>query len=116
MRSCRSSVIRLAVTMRRRRIMKKLTKVGVALGAMAATLVVPAMPVTSAQETTPTGYTVSMGDDGCELTVIDLATGGLVDLPAAASPDACAIDLAASPAGVVYGVSFDGGMPSSVPQ
>jgi hypothetical protein len=96
--------------------MKKLTKAGVALGAIAAALVVPTMPTTSAQESTPTGYTLSVTDGGCELMLIDLATGGLVDLPAGPSEAACAVDLAASPGGVVYGVSGDGGVPASVPQ
>lgn len=98
--------------------MKKLTKVGVALGALAATLILPSVPATSAQETpsTPTGYTLVAGDSGCELAVIDLTTGALTDLAAGPSEDACALDLAASPAGVVYGITFEGGIPSSTPQ
>jgi len=58
----------------------------------------PAEPVTA--------FTIM--DDGqglCDLYAIDLATGALTDLPAAASEAACADDLAVSANGTVYGIA-----------
>ena len=58
----------------------------------------PAEPVTA--------FTIM--DDGqglCDLYTIDLATGALTDLPAAASEAACAADLAVSANGTVYGIA-----------
>lgn len=58
----------------------------------------PAEPVTA--------FTIM--DDGqglCDLYTIDLATGALTDLPAAASEAACAAELAVSPNGTVYGIA-----------
>ena len=58
----------------------------------------PAEPVTA--------FTVM--DDGqglCDLYTIDLATGALTDLPAAASEAACAADLAVAANGTVYGIA-----------
>ena len=51
------------------------------------------------------GYVVTQGDGGCELQQIDLTTGVLTDLPAAASDAACAVDLAVAPNGVVHGIA-----------
>ena len=58
----------------------------------------PAEPVTA--------FTIM--DDGqglCDLYTIDLATGALTDLPAAASEAACAADLAVAANGTVYGIA-----------
>ena len=58
----------------------------------------PAEPVT--------GFTIM--DDGqglCDLYTIDLATGALTDLPAAASEAACAAELAVAANGTVYGIT-----------
>jgi hypothetical protein len=58
----------------------------------------PAEPVTA--------FTIM--DDGqglCDLYAIDLATGALTDLPAAASEAACAADLAVAANGTVYGIA-----------
>lgn len=53
------------------------------------------------------GY-VLLSDDGgatCELATVDWATGAVTDLPAAASADACATDLAVAPDGTVHGIA-----------
>lgn len=64
-----------------------------------------AVPASSVDATGgPVGYTVVRGDSGCDLATVDLATGALTDLPAASSPDACAVDLAVSPSGTVWGI------------
>jgi len=65
-----------------------------------------AVPASSVDNpsTTPTGYTTVLSEEGCELAVIDLATGELTDLPAGPSEEACVDDLAISAAGVVYGI------------
>ncbi len=63
----------------------------------------------------PYGYTVILRQDGsCELGRLDLVTGELTDLPATASPDSCATDLAVDTDGTVYGIvlSQDGAAPT----
>jgi hypothetical protein len=52
-----------------------------------------------------TAYTiVQEGESGCRLATVDLATGAVVTLPAAASTASCVGDLTQSAAGAVYGV------------
>ena len=51
-----------------------------------------------------TGYTVIQGDGVCDLATVDLTTGQLTDLPAASSAEACAVDLAVTPSGKVWGI------------
>ncbi len=46
----------------------------------------------------------TQGDDLCRLATIELATGVVTPLPAAASPEACAGDLAFAPDGTLYGL------------
>lgn len=64
-----------------------------------------AVPASSVDATGgPVGYTVVVGDGGCDLATVDLTTGQLTDLPAASSAEACAVDLAVSPSGTVWGI------------
>ncbi len=93
--------------------MKRFTKVAAALGALAAVIIVPAVPASSVA-TAPMGYTVITGDGSCDLATLDLVTGTLTDLPAASSPEACAVDLAAAPDGTVYGIGIPNFSPGSI--
>jgi hypothetical protein len=84
--------------------MSRWTKGAAALATAAlAAAVFSASPASSAEEA-PAAYTVVLGDSGCELAMVDLTTGALSDLPAGASPLACATDLAVSTDGTVYGL------------
>lgn len=90
--------------------MKKLALACAAAAALLlGTIVVGAGPTSAAGS--PIGYTVAFGEGGCDLATVDLTTGQLTDLPAAPSPEACAIDLAATADGTVWGIwgdSFEG--------
>ena len=78
--------------------MKNVRKLAVGLGVAALLVVGWVAPQTSSAEAVaPMGYTVIAGDGSCDLATLDLVTGTLTDLPAASSPEACAIDLAAAP-------------------
>ncbi len=90
--------------------MKNIRKLAVGAGIAAVLVVGWVAPATSGASTTPSpnppkGYTVVLGDGGCELATIDLTTGTLTDLPAGPSAEACAVDLAVSPSGTVYGIT-----------
>jgi len=73
-----------------------------------------ALPASSQDDpaTTPTGFVLVETEAGCELAVLRLESGELIDLPAAPSYEACAVDLAvsaSSTSGVVYGLAIGGG-------
>ena len=105
--------------------MKNVRKLAVGVGVAAVLVVGWVAPATSGASTTPSttppkGYTVVIGNGGCELATIDLTTGTLTDLPAGPSTDACATDLAVSPSGTVYGIADNqflsaGSVPGAVP-
>jgi hypothetical protein len=99
--------------------MKRFSKAAAAFGAFAAAVIVPAVPTISTVSAAeaPMGYVVTEAEVGCELQQVDLTTGALTDLPAPGSEDACAVDLAVAPSGVVYGISLldaEGGGPQLV--
>ncbi len=91
--------------------MKRFSRALALFSATALAVLVPAVSTTSgasAAGETPTGYVVTADDGGgCELQQIDLDTGALTDLPAVASPEACATDIAVAPSGTVYGITDD---------
>ena len=84
--------------------MSTLRKAAAAAAVTCLAVVGLAVPASSA-DATPTGYTTVSGEGGCQLATIDLATGVLTDLPAAEAPEACVVDLAATPSGQVWGIT-----------
>jgi hypothetical protein len=96
--------------------MKNIRKIAVGMGVAALLVVGWVAPQTSAEAVAPMGYTVVNSGGSCELATLDLVTGVLTDLPAGPSVEACALDLAASPSGAVYGIGFDSLSMGSIPQ
>lgn len=85
--------------------MKKIRTAAAMVAVAGLTVVGWAVPASSVDATSgPMGYTVAFGEGGCDLATVDLTTGQLTDLPAAPSPDACAVDLAVTPDGTVWGI------------
>ncbi|MCU0311876.1 MAG: hypothetical protein MUE36_13145 [Acidimicrobiales bacterium] len=87
--------------------LRTVLKAGAAALLLTATAtVLPASPVSSQTAPPTTGYTVVSDEvDGCRLSTIDLATGVVTPLPAAAGDDACVNDLAVAPDGTVWGIA-----------
>lgn len=109
---------------RREPTMSTFRKAAAAAGVISLLVVGAALPASSVDTSAPSApsppsvaYTVRTAGDTteCELVRVDLQTGLLSDLPAAPSHEGCAVDLAADPAGHVYGIWNDVLLPDATP-